>query len=113
MSDFADFHARFRAKLRLLREKRGLRQEDLEDHGVPLKTYQQIERGTAEPRLSTLYAIAEALDVEPIELLRVRGVDPEAAKVGRGGARPRGEPASKALRKSTKKVRRVGSSTKR
>lgn len=98
MKGFESFHERFRARLRLLREARGLRQADLEDHGVPLRTYQQVELGIAEPKLSTLFAIASAFGVEPDELLRVRDVDPSAAKVGRGGYRPAGKPASRSVR---------------
>lgn len=39
------------------------------DHGWTLSHYQKLERGTLDPRLSTILALAEALDVDPGELL--------------------------------------------
>ncbi len=88
-----EFHRLLRGRLRALRMDQGLRQEDMEERGVNLRTYQQIEAGTRMPRLDTLYRIAEALQVDLRELLELDDVDPEALKTGRGGRRVRGRPA--------------------
>ena len=39
------------------------------DHGFSLSNYQKLERGTLDPRLTTVIALEEALDVSPAELL--------------------------------------------
>jgi len=62
--------AEFGARLRALRQSRGLTQEVLAERaGVSSVTIGQIERGAADPRLGTVEALAEALEVSPPELL--------------------------------------------
>lgn len=61
---------KFARRLRELRLERGLSQMDMvRDHGFTLSHFQKLERGTLDPRLSTVFALAEALEVAPGELL--------------------------------------------
>ena len=39
------------------------------DHGWSLSHYQKLERGTLDPRITTVVALAESFGVEPSELL--------------------------------------------
>ena len=104
MDEFADFRARFAAKLRVLRHERGLRIDDLEDLGLTRRALQKAEAGEIYPRLDTILRLAKAYSVEPAELLRVDGIRPDAvSRVAHGGARARGKPASLAP-SSPKKV---------
>jgi transcriptional regulator with XRE-family HTH domain len=60
----------FAANLRAAREQRGLSQEALAQVGGLHRTeISLLERGQREPRLSTIVALARALDVEPARLL--------------------------------------------
>ena len=62
-------------KLRETRKRKLLTQEQLaERSGVGIATIVRIERNQVEPRGSTIRKLAEALDVEPEELVR-RGSD--------------------------------------
>jgi transcriptional regulator with XRE-family HTH domain len=62
-------------KLRDTRKRRLLTQEQLaERSGVGIATIVRIERNQVEPRGSTIRKLAEALEVEPEELVR-RGSD--------------------------------------
>lgn len=62
--------ARFARRLRGLRQAKGLSQMDMvRDHGWSLSHFQKLERGVVDPRLTTIIALAEALGVEPGELL--------------------------------------------
>lgn len=64
------FEKRFAARCRLLRHRAGLSQLDMaRDYGFSLSHYQKIERGTLDPRLSTLSKLAEAYGVTLSELL--------------------------------------------
>jgi transcriptional regulator with XRE-family HTH domain len=57
-------------KLRRLRERRLLTQAQLgERAGVNRDQVSRIERDEVEPRFSTIHKLAEALDVDPHELL--------------------------------------------
>lgn len=93
MEDFAEFHARFCARLRELRLQKGFMQVDLEDAGIGLGTLQHIEQGRHQPRLETLWRLARAFGIEPRELLDLRGVSASASRPTRGGSRQRGKPA--------------------
>ena len=56
--------------LRRLRERKALRQEDLAAlAGVGKNTVNRIEKNRTEPHMTTVRKLAEALDVEPHELL--------------------------------------------
>jgi len=56
-------------KLRRLRERRYMTQRELaEKAGVSADTIVKLETDRAEPRLRTIRALAEALDVHPDEL---------------------------------------------
>ena len=58
-------------RLRRLREERALRQEDLAAlAGVGKNTVNRIEKNHTEPHMTTLRKLAEALEVEPRELVR-------------------------------------------
>lgn len=57
-------------KLRQLREQRALRQEDLAAlAGVGKNTVNRIEKNRTEPHMTTIRKLAEALGVEPSELV--------------------------------------------
>ena len=56
--------------LRQLRERKALRQEDLAAlAGVGKNTVNRIEKNRTEPHMTTVRKLAEALDVEPHELV--------------------------------------------
>ena len=58
-------------RLRQLREERALRQEDLAElAGVGKNTINRIERNRTEPHMTTVRKLAEALEVDPRELVR-------------------------------------------
>ena len=57
-------------RLRRLRERRALRQEDLAAlAGIGKNTVNRLEKNRTEPHMTTIRKLAEALDVEPSELL--------------------------------------------
>lgn len=63
--------ARFSANLRRRRERLGLTQERVAlSSGIHMTEVSKLERGTHEPRLSTIVALARALEVPPGHLLR-------------------------------------------
>ena len=56
--------------LKRLRERRALRQEDLAElAGVGKNTVNRIEKNHTEPHMTTVRKLAEALDVDPRELV--------------------------------------------
>jgi len=60
-------------RIQELRKRRGLRQEDMEEFGIPYKYYQRIESPGSHPvnvTLKTLMKIAKALEVEVSELFK-------------------------------------------
>lgn len=60
-------------KIRDLRTERGISQLDLANEAdVPLSQIGRIERGENNPTVSTLYAIAQALNVELKQLVDVK-----------------------------------------
>lgn len=57
-------------KIRSIRIKRKLRQEDVEElAGVDYKYYQKIEAGTQNPTIRVLYKLAKALGLKIRDLL--------------------------------------------
>ena len=61
-------------RLRDLRKRRLLTQEQLAARsGVGIATIVRVERNQVEPRGSTIRKLAEALDVEPEELVKAEG----------------------------------------
>ena len=57
-------------QLKDMRVRRAMSQDDLaEKAGVGLNTVNRLERNHTEPRPSTLRKLAEALDVDPGELI--------------------------------------------
>jgi transcriptional regulator with XRE-family HTH domain len=57
-------------RLRQLRERRALRQEDLAAlAGVGKNTVNRIEKNRTEPHMTTVRKLAEALEVDPAELI--------------------------------------------
>ena len=63
-------------RLRDLRKRRLLTQEQLADRsGVGIATIVRVERNQVEPRGSTILKLAEALGVEPEELVKLGGGD--------------------------------------
>lgn len=57
--------------IRRLRKGRGLTQEQLaQDAGMAMRYLSGVERGEENPTLRFLIKIAEALGVEPVELLK-------------------------------------------
>jgi len=70
--DFDEFRVKLGQRVKYLREKRGLNQEDLDEGEFPVSVtgLQQIEYGKVDPRLYTLWRIAWHLKVDIRELLR-------------------------------------------
>ena len=58
-------------RIRTLREEIGLRQEDLEEYGVPWKTLQDVEYGKTDLKLSTLLKLAQAFRMTVSQLLNI------------------------------------------
>jgi len=57
-------------RLRRLRERKALRQEDLAElAGVGKNTVNRIEKNRTEPHMTTVRKLAEALGVDPAELV--------------------------------------------
>ena len=58
-------------RLRRLREERALRQEDLAKlAGIGQNTVNRIEKNRTEPHMTTIRKLADALEVDPAELVR-------------------------------------------
>src|SRR5215203_2736191 len=58
-------------RLRRLREERALRQEDLALlAGIGKNTVNRIEKNRTEPHMTTIRKLADALEVDPAELVR-------------------------------------------
>lgn len=69
-SALADYQVRLALRVREIREARGLSQEDLALAAGIGRTYQsQIERAIGNPILRVLCAVAEALNVDLLDLL--------------------------------------------
>lgn len=61
------------ANIRRIRRERGLSQAALAERAGSSASYVSlIERGNANPRLETITALAAALGVSPVELLKIR-----------------------------------------
>ena len=61
----------FADMLRERRRERGLTQEALaHEAGLSVRRVAHLEGGAANPRTSTLFAIADVLDIPPADLLR-------------------------------------------
>jgi transcriptional regulator with XRE-family HTH domain len=60
---------RFGKRCRKLRHQAGLSQLDMAERGFSLSHYQKIERGTLDPRLSTLIKLAKCFGVSVSELV--------------------------------------------
>ena len=67
-SEFDQFCKRFGERVRELRQKRGLTQEDMQDFGFSLRHYQRIEAGRS-VTLATVWKLAAAFHVAPRQLL--------------------------------------------
>lgn len=67
--DLPEFRRKFADRVRALRERRGLRQDEMEEYGVPWKTFQMLEQGQGNPTVQTLLKVADAFDVTLSELL--------------------------------------------
>lgn len=66
----AELRRRFAVRLKSVRQKSGLSQLDMvRDWGFSLSHYQSLERGTVEPRLSTLRRLSESFGMSLSELL--------------------------------------------
>jgi transcriptional regulator with XRE-family HTH domain len=61
---------RFGKRCRRLRHEAGLSQLDMvRDHGFSLSHYQKIERGTLDPRLSTVIKLAKSFGISVSDLV--------------------------------------------
>jgi transcriptional regulator with XRE-family HTH domain len=55
-------------RIKEMRKRKGLRQEDMENFGLNYRYYQDIEAGKANLTLATIAKIASALDVDVTDL---------------------------------------------
>lgn len=108
--EFADFHRRFCAKLRLLRQDRGVLQQDVTVRTLGDNVYRLIEQGYRRPSFETLFWLARTFDLRPSQLLDVEHLDPDSARVGHGGPRSRARPAKDSRPRSTNRAARLGPS---
>ncbi len=61
----------FGKRLRELRESKGISQQELADNAdISVTQVGRIERGMVNTTISTIYVLAEALEIAPYELLR-------------------------------------------
>lgn len=73
-------HRQFIRRLVARRQELGLNRSELAertDHQIKRQTLDAIESGEVEPRLSTMRALARALEMDPAELAFGRGGAPE------------------------------------
>lgn len=64
----------FGRRIRDLRKSKGYSQESFADHANIHRTYMGgIERGERNPTLTTIYRLADALEVDPSELFKTDG----------------------------------------
>ena len=69
LSDEENFIVFFGKNLRTIRKKNKLSQEDLaNDADIPINQIGRIERGEIKTTLSTIFLIAEALEISVIDL---------------------------------------------
>ena len=71
MEEFPRYCSRFGDRIRELRQRAGLTQEDMMERGFSLRHFQRIEAGRS-VTLRTLWKLAAAFSVEPSELLPPR-----------------------------------------
>ena len=83
------------ARVRALREERGLKQDDMEIYGVSWKSVQKIEYGITDPKVSTLLKLADAFQISLVSLLDFEGAHP-ALRLPGGQALRGGEVLKKA-----------------
>jgi len=58
-------------RLRQLREERALRQDELAERaGIGKNTVNRLEKNHTEPHMTTIRKLAQALEVDPAELVR-------------------------------------------
>lgn len=67
-ADFERYCTRLGSRVRELRTKQGLTQEDMMERGFSLRHYQRIEAGRS-VTLRTLWKLSKAFDVQPADLL--------------------------------------------
>jgi transcriptional regulator with XRE-family HTH domain len=67
--DLPEFQRRFADRVRALRAKGKLRQEDLEDFGLSWKSIQKLEYAATDPKVSTLLKLCRAFGTTLPELL--------------------------------------------
>jgi transcriptional regulator with XRE-family HTH domain len=67
-ASFTAFCASFGRRVRALRERRGLTQEDMMDRGFSLRHYQRIEAGRS-VTLRTIWKLSRALGVSARDVL--------------------------------------------
>ena len=92
-----DFTKRLLVRIRTLREAQGLSQETFAElAGLKYKHYQAIEAGRKPKfQLPTLIKVAEALDLEPWELLNFDVEPPVLADKGKPSGAKKGRAVSK------------------
>ncbi|OJA71631.1 hypothetical protein BGV72_30370 [Burkholderia ubonensis] len=80
----SEVRGRIASNLKVLRGKRGMSQEKLADRaGLHRTQLSAIERGRSNVMVDTLVALAEALDVDAVELLVERDEEPIRLEAGR------------------------------
>src|SRR5215208_3364836 len=81
-------------RLRRLREERALRQEDLAKlAGIGKNTVNRIEKNRTEPHMTTIRKLADALKVDPADLVRGERISPRVTKPGERGTQKDHHPA--------------------
>lgn len=57
-------------KLRQLRAKSGLTQEDMEEYGIHVRQYQRLESGKQTPTIPTLIELSKIFNVKVIDFFK-------------------------------------------
>jgi transcriptional regulator with XRE-family HTH domain len=81
---FANFCAEMGKRVRQLRLRRGMTQEDMTEHGFTIRHYQRIEVGRS-ITVVTIWKLAQALGVPPRSILPPGFSRFESRPAGRGG----------------------------
>lgn len=69
--DLPEFKRRFARRVRMLRQRRGLKQDELENFALSWKAVQKLEYGRTDPKISTLLKLCEAFGISLHALVRL------------------------------------------
>lgn len=78
--EYPEFQAKVAERIKSLRIEKDMTQEEVSGLDIANRAYQAIERGENAPSLKSIFLIARALGVEPMELLNLPAHSPKKKK---------------------------------